>query len=108
MTARLIAAREVAAMLGRSKAWFERHRARLEAEHGFPPAVAAVGARWDVRAVAAWVDAQTAPQAAAQAIEIAGEAALLERAAAMAASRPMCGESRWAVSAPAAAAAARG
>lgn len=107
MTARLIPAREVAALLGRSLAWFERHRARLEAEHAFPPAVAAVGARWNRRAVEAWVDAQAAPHHAAAALEMAGEAALVERARAMAPSRPMCGESRSVALAPAEAAPAR-
>jgi hypothetical protein len=38
-------------MLGRSKAWLDHHRARPEAEHGFPAPVAAVGLRWDVLAI---------------------------------------------------------
>lgn len=108
MNARLIPAREVAALLGRSLAWFERHRARLEGEHGFPPPVAAVGARWHPRAIEAWLDAQAGPEIRQAPTELAGELLLLERARALGISRPMCAGNRSdaAVNDPAAAAGA--
>jgi hypothetical protein len=107
MERRLSPAREVAVMLGRSKALLDRHRARPEAEHGFPAPVAAVGLRWDVLAIEAWLDGPSQKGRQGPGLRTAAEceAALLERAAAMAPSHPMCGESRSAASAPAAAAA---
>lgn len=75
----MLNAAEVALILRRTPTWFLRHRAALEAVHGFPPAVDGLGMRWSSRAVLAWVDRQ-APAAPAQ---TSGEDVLLARAMAM-------------------------
>jgi predicted DNA-binding transcriptional regulator AlpA len=64
-TRRLINAHEVARILGFSKAWFDKHRARLERDHGFPAPVLDAdefgGRRWDSRAIDAWMDSRMDP-----------------------------------------------
>lgn len=47
---------QVGRELGHSAEWFSRHRAKLEAEQGFPPPMPGCGKRWDSAAVARWKD----------------------------------------------------
>lgn len=78
----LLTAPRVAAALGYRHGWFVRHRARLEAEHGFPAPIDGCGRRWDPAAIEDWLDAQR--RKAAPAPEAAAETLLIQRARAMA------------------------
>jgi predicted DNA-binding transcriptional regulator AlpA len=78
----LLTAPQVAAKLGYRYGWFNKHRARLEAEHGFPGPVDGLGMRWDPAAIGDWLDARrTLTRTAAAA---AAEDILIGRARAMA------------------------
>ena len=62
---RLINVHEVAERLGFSRAWFEKYRAKLERECGFPAPVLDAdqfgGRRWDSHAIDAWMDSRMDP-----------------------------------------------
>lgn len=53
----------VAAKLSRSQGWFNRNKARLIAENGFPKPIAAIGDVWDETAIDRWIDGQGNPYA---------------------------------------------
>jgi predicted DNA-binding transcriptional regulator AlpA len=74
----LLTAPQVAAALGYRHAWFLRHRARLEADHGFPAPVDGCGMRWDPAAIEDWLDARR--QATRQVAGAAAEDILIARA----------------------------
>lgn len=74
----LLTAPQVARALGYRHAWFLRHRARLEAEHGFPGPVDGCGLRWDPAAIEDWLDARR--QATRQVAGAAAEDILITRA----------------------------
>lgn len=46
----------VARELGHTPLWFRRHRAELEAKHGFPKPLPGLGLRWDPLAIKLWKD----------------------------------------------------
>lgn len=48
--------------LGRTPAWFRRHRAELERQHGFPKPLPGLGLRWDPKAIELWKDRFIPPE----------------------------------------------
>lgn len=82
MTREILTAPQVAALLKRSLAWFQRNRASLEAK-GFPGPIDGLGMRWDSAAIGRWLDAQLPAQPADPAAD--AEAELIRRAQALAA-----------------------
>ena len=77
----LLTAPQVATLLGYKAGWFQRHRARLEEQHGFPKPVDGCGMRWDPAAIQDWLDARR--RLTRQVIEASAEDVLIARARAM-------------------------